>query len=95
MMHKDSYGFNTFAGLRISEIQKKTDLKSWKHIPSDHNIADILTKGSTPDRINLDSCWQRGPPWLVQDHSVWPVSEFSLNKEEDKNVTVLLQVSVR
>ena len=45
---KESYGFNTFAGLRVGEIQKKTDIMKWLHIPSEENIADVLTKGATP-----------------------------------------------
>ena len=34
MILKDSYGFNTFAGLRVGEIQQKTVVEDWIHIPS-------------------------------------------------------------
>ena len=43
MMKKGSYGYNTFAGLRVPELQKKTDVMDWLHISSESNIADILT----------------------------------------------------
>ena len=46
MIMKESYCFNTFAGLRVGEIQKKTDIMRWLHIPSDENIADILINGA-------------------------------------------------
>ena len=40
MIRKLSYGFNKFAGLRVGEIQIKTNVEDWKHIPSEENIAD-------------------------------------------------------
>ena len=51
MIKKDSYGFNTFAGLRVAEIQQKSDVDSWRHLPSSENISDILTKGAKTDMI--------------------------------------------
>ena len=54
MIKKDNYGFNTFAGLRVAEIQKKTDVDSWLHIPSAENIADVLTRGAEPEQQKLD-----------------------------------------
>lgn len=74
MMLKESYGFNTFAGLRVSELQKKTDLTKWFHIASSENIADILTKGSTPDHIGQNSLYQTGPLWLIENESSWPIT---------------------
>ena len=41
MIRKESYGYNTFAGLRVAEIRKKTDVLSWQHVPSEENIADL------------------------------------------------------
>ena len=69
MMLKESYGFNTFAGLRVAELQQKTDLKQWLHIPSAENSADILTRGATPNQIGIDSLYQTGPKWLLEDES--------------------------
>ena len=74
MIHRDSYGFNTFAGLRIGEIQKKSNPNEWLHIPSDQNIADILTRGASPCSLLQGSLWQCGPSWLVEDEDKWPVS---------------------
>ena len=46
MIIKERYGFTTFAGLLVGEIQKKTDIMRWLHIPSDENIADVLINGA-------------------------------------------------
>ena len=91
MMKKQSYGFNTFAGLRVGEIQQKTDLDDWFHIPSKENISDILTKGVSPDKLGPGSTWQCGPAWLSGPQSTWPVTppseqkaELSINNEIQK-----------
>ena len=78
MMAKDSYGYNTFVGLRVAEIQQKTDINHWRHIPSSSNIADILTKGVSPHMLGPTSEWQNGPDWLRLDESHWPVSTQSV-----------------
>ena len=83
MVKKEDYTLNTFAGLRVKEISKKSDVSSWLHISSKNNfVADILTKGTTPDNIKEGSDWQTGPKWLTGDPSGWPVTEVTLTKEE-------------
>ena len=74
MIKKTSYGFNTFAGLRIGEIQQKTNEDKWLHIESSQNIADILTRGAAPNLLVAGSSWQNGPEWLSLSSSEWPVS---------------------
>ena len=61
MIQKESYGFNTFVGTRIGEIQTHTDPSEWYWIKSDANIADIITRGAEPVHIDSYSIWQNGP----------------------------------
>ena len=86
MILKESYGYNTFAGLRVAEIQMKTDVTSWYHIPSKENIADILTKGSVPDCLEQGSIWQSGPAWLTKDEKLWPITRPKLSEEQLETV---------
>ena len=53
MIQKDSYGFNTFAAVRIGKIQEKTNPKDW--VESKNNISDWLTRGKTPKDLCEDS----------------------------------------
>ena len=83
MIKKESYSLNTFAGLRVKEIDGKTDVTSWNHICSKDNfVADILTKGASPDKLGEGSVWQAGPGWLVVERSHWPVTEVVLDPTE-------------
>ena len=82
MVRKESYGYNTYAGLRVAEVQKKTCVDDWKHIPSAENISDILTKGARPDLLAPGSIWQCGPVWLAKEESEWPVTNLTLTADE-------------
>ena len=86
MIQKDSYGFNTFAGLRVGEIQQKTVVGDWIHIPSKENIADVLTKGVPPNQLGPGSIWQTGPSWLLKDQSEWPVVKSKENISTDVEI---------
>ena len=74
MVQKSSYGFGTFAGLRVGEVQQKTDPQKCLHICSDDNISDILTRGASPSLLGPSSIWQCGPSWLVLDKENWPAT---------------------
>ena len=66
MLAKDSYGFNTFVGLCVAEVQQ-TSYKDWMHIPSSSNISDLLTKRVPSHVLGPSSEWQNGPSWLSMD----------------------------
>ena len=86
MIRKDSYSYNTFAGIRVAEIQKKTDVEDWFHIPSEENIADVLTRGTAPDKIGSGSVWQQGPAWLKYSENQWPITELKMGSEDKEIV---------
>ena len=79
MLKKDIYSLDTFTGLQVSEIQKKTDVESWLHVCSIENVADILTKGAPPASIGPGSWWQSGPAYFVNDPSQWPDTDVKLD----------------
>ena len=89
MIKKESYIYNTFAGLRVKEIQEKTDVDSWVHVPSAENIADLLTKGTSPDKIASGSIWQNGPSWLTLDTSEWPITKTTINVKDIEKINSL------
>ena len=57
MLQKESYGFNTFVATRVGEIQESTDPKQWYWINSKDNIADIISRGISPENIDINSEW--------------------------------------
>lgn len=63
-----SYGYQTFFANRVGEIQKSTSVEDWKWIPGDQNIADLITRGATPEELNEDSVLQSSKGSLSQQH---------------------------
>ena len=49
MIQRDSYGFKTYAGVRIGEIQTATSKDSWAWTDSANNIADWITRPKKTD----------------------------------------------
>ena len=64
MLQKDSYGFKTFIGVRVGEIQTTEEPHEFYWIAGGKNIADLLSRGSTPDKLLEHSEWQQGPEFL-------------------------------
>ena len=75
MIHKETYGFNTFAATRVGEIQEGTEKNDWYWTESKNNIADWLTRGKRPMDIDVKSDWQAGPDFLKLPESEWPITK--------------------
>lgn len=72
-IQRDSYGYKTFFANRIGEIQGSTNIEDWWWVPGACNIADILTRGASPEDLREDSQWQRGPQFLYLPEEEWPI----------------------
>ena len=88
MINKESYGFNTYAAVRIGEIQNGTSKDDWNWIEGQLNIADWTTRGKQPSDIGKGSTWQNGPKFLSQPVEQWPLKEASTDLELPEQVTV-------
>ena len=75
MTQKESYGFNIFTGLRLGEIQETKNPKDFFWVPGDLNIADLISRGSSPAEFKLGSKWQSGPSFLQLEKQHWPLQQ--------------------
>lgn len=73
-IQRESYGYQTFFANRIGEIQTNTRIQEWWWIPGPQNIADIITRGASPQDLDDDSEWQRGPKFLSLPVEEWPIT---------------------
>ena len=75
MVHRESYGFNTFAGNRIGEIRQATKPEEWAWVEGKPwlNVADLTTRGCSPDEMTTGSLWQEGPEFLKLPEKEWPL----------------------
>jgi hypothetical protein len=84
-IQRESYGFNTFVGVRVGEIQSKTNKEQWHWIEGSLNIADIISRGSSVAHLGPSSEWQCGPSFLKEEETLWPLKQsFSGNALPDQ-----------
>lgn len=63
---------NTFVRNRVGDILEKTGNCEWRHVPTDHNPADYVSRGVRVDEIESLDMWWSGPSFLKGHHSDWP-----------------------
>ena len=72
-IQRESYGFHTFFANRVGEIQKAGPVTDWWWVPGQLNVADLVTRGCSPNQLDGDSVWQKGPNFLTRPVSEWPM----------------------
>ena len=97
MIQKDSYGFNTYAAVRIGEIQEGTSPSDWHWIEGKLNIADWITRGKNPSELDKNSLWQTEPDFLHLHESEWPIKKFVLpdHLPEETKAAMIIEVESR
>lgn len=72
-IQRDSYGYQSFFANRIGEIQGNTRIQDWWWVSGSQNIADGITRGTTPQELDEGSEWQNGPKFLRLPVEEWPI----------------------
>lgn len=67
------YQWKEFVRNRVTEIQETTDKSRWRHVRSEHNPADIISRGANPEQLIRSTIWWHGPEWLKNDEANWPI----------------------
>ncbi|XP_063994830.1 uncharacterized protein LOC135172605 [Diachasmimorpha longicaudata] len=64
---------------RVADIQSLGDQVQWRHVRSEDNPADALSRGQLPSEFLQDSRWTSGPDWLTLYESHWPNAVLPAN----------------
>ncbi|XP_043471057.1 uncharacterized protein LOC122504184 [Leptopilina heterotoma] len=62
----------TFVANRVVEITDATKTMKWRHVSSQDNAADVLSRGQLPAEFLNNALWKSGPQWLSENRSEWP-----------------------
>ncbi|XP_038107029.1 uncharacterized protein LOC119766512 [Culex quinquefasciatus] len=83
--------WGTFVANRVAEIQERTALATWNHVPSGDNPADLVSRGMDLDELMESALWWHGPQWLGIDQHPWPqIYVPNANVEEERRRVVSL-----
>ncbi|GFV22520.1 integrase catalytic domain-containing protein [Trichonephila clavipes] len=58
----------TFVQNRVAKIQELYPNQLWRHVPSDQNPADLVSRGVDPDKLLQQNLWFNGPTFLSAVH---------------------------
>ncbi|XP_025997196.2 uncharacterized protein LOC105199694 [Solenopsis invicta] len=85
--------WSVFVANRVGEIQRTTDIRTWRHVPSPNNPTDILSRGIGSRKLALASMWWHGPPFLGMNEDQWPNGKFQqLDDDVPEQIRVVATV---
>jgi len=68
--------WKTFVDNRVALIQEERASASWRHVPSQSNPVDFISRGIEPTTLSTSTLWWKGPQWLSQEPYSWPTTEI-------------------
>lgn len=79
---------------RVKEILDKTQVEHWKHVRTNENPADLVSRGATANEIMQNKLWWNGPKWLQCPQEQWPIPLKISPKEQVAEVQAEMKVHV-
>lgn len=71
--------YTPFVAHRVTEITETTDIKQWRYVPTNENVADDATRLNFTVKSETDR-WFTGPKFLYRPKEEWP-QEWPVNTE--------------
>lgn len=70
-INSDASHYEVFVANRISKIQTLSSVQQWRHVSSENNPADILSRGCNPKSFPVCDIWFFGPFFLHGNEKIW------------------------
>ncbi|XP_074041972.1 uncharacterized protein [Leptinotarsa decemlineata] len=61
-----------FVANRVAAIQELSDSANWRHVPTEDNPADHVSRGIVPGMLGSLKIYWCGPSWLQESEGAWP-----------------------
>ncbi|XP_045778928.1 uncharacterized protein LOC123876677 isoform X1 [Maniola jurtina] len=83
----------TFVANRVVEICETTTPANWRHVPTNYNPADLISRGTKAGCLLDSQLWWSGPNFLSESESEWPVLGEQIEDELPEIKIHSIQVS--
>lgn len=90
-MSKCPSNMKPFVGNRIAEAQELTKGVLWRHVRTQDNPADLVSRGLVASELVNNSLWYNGPKWLSEPECNWPASDFVVDRSVVEATAVEIQ----
>lgn len=91
---KDLHELKIFVANRVRAIREVSNPNRWNHVRSEHNPADLISRGVAPKEIVHNKLWWKGPKWLNLPQNEWPqpvnIERFACSEEAKKEFRINL-----
>ncbi|XP_055714258.1 uncharacterized protein LOC129808506 [Phlebotomus papatasi] len=71
-IHSPPQSYKVFVAHRVQRIRKHSSPDQWRHVVSEENPADIISRGVSPSQLMDNSLWFEGPEWIRCPERSWP-----------------------
>ncbi|XP_055700149.1 uncharacterized protein LOC129799885 [Phlebotomus papatasi] len=71
-----------YVAVRTSTIQETIPPSKWRHVPTEDNPADCISRGMLPEDLLQHKLWWDGPKWLPMGEENWPPRKVIEKKSE-------------
>ncbi|GFU02095.1 uncharacterized protein TNCV_533161 [Trichonephila clavipes] len=82
-LRKEPMDLKTFVQNRVAKIQELYPNQLWRHVPSDQNPADLVSRRVDPDKLLQQNLWFNGPTFLSGDDD-YPNRTISCREKLDE-----------
>ncbi|XP_042899319.2 uncharacterized protein [Parasteatoda tepidariorum] len=95
-INSSPHQLKTFVGNRVSKIQTLSNNFHWRHIPSEENPADLISRGIDPSELVSLDLWFSGPsnldiqPTDQQSIEILNSELYELELKKSSNITLTL-----
>lgn len=83
----------TYVANRVAAIREITDSIEWRHVRSEDNPADAISRGQLPHVFLKNLTWFTGPSWLAKNETDWPneITRITEIPELKKNICMMIK----
>lgn len=83
----------TYVTNRVTAIREITDSIEWRHVRSEDNPADAISRGQLPHVFLKNLTWFTGPSWLAKNETDWPneITRITEIPELKKNICMMIK----
>uniref|UniRef100_A0ABD2VVW4 Integrase zinc-binding domain-containing protein n=1 Tax=Trichogramma kaykai TaxID=54128 RepID=A0ABD2VVW4_9HYME len=85
-LQKPPCPWKVFVANRVSEIHSLLRNAAWSHVASKHNPADVASRGCSPDQLQGNELWWRGPSWLLSSTSFATIEEPAISTQLERRI---------
>lgn len=71
-LSKELSSLEIFNANRVAYILEHSEPTQWRHVPTEFNPADLISRGKSASELIEASLWWHGPQWLVKNKNLWP-----------------------